>query len=296
MLTFSFNIFLLLILIGIIIIGYTTGVISEIKKIINLSVPLIIIYIWGRDITSWIYNSSQFQFINNKLSFIKIPYFDTVMMLLLVLIIIYIFYMITKMIVKVIDKKFHLEVVKYKLGDFNNYLGILFSIFRFYLIASILIVPFFILGFTSTNDFTTTLITKYPLPFTQLGKGMSEVEPVIEVTKSMQTLQEVIDINYLKAENTVIKDLKNKLDEYEDIIKNDSNYHIGSGVYPYLDDYINDDKKEYSEINKYEGLIIWINKEIIDLETIPYDALLTSFLDNYEEILNNTQNKSMKSN
>lgn len=257
MLTFSFNIFVFFIFIGIMIIGYTTGFVKEIKKILHLSIPLIIFYFWGRKITTSIYLSKQFQYIIKKLSFIKISYFDTFLILIIVLIIIYFSYLLTKTIVRMIDKRFHLEIIKYKLGKYNNYLGILFSLFRFYIILSILVIPFFIFNFTSSYDFTTDLTTNNALPFSELAYALAEIEEVKEITNSLITLKEVIDVDYLRSQNKLLNNLQ-------------------------LDD------------EKYRGIKIWLDDENIKLETIEYEELLISFINNYEKIINNTDDKKVK--
>ena len=82
MLTFSFNIFVFIIFIGIMIIGYTTGFVKEIKKIIHLLIPLIIMYLWEEK------NNLIYLYLIKKLSFIKIPYFETILILILILVII----------------------------------------------------------------------------------------------------------------------------------------------------------------------------------------------------------------
>ena len=295
MLTFSFNIFLFIIFIGIIIIGYTTRVISELKKLINLTIPLIVVYLWGRKIITWILNTKVFKYIDDKLSFIDIPYYNTIIILLLVLIIIYQCYMFTKIIIKIINKQFNFDIIKYKLGKFSNYLGVLFSIVRFYIIASILVIPFFILGFTTSKDFTTEFFTKNPLPFTEMGSTLIELDQVYEITSSLKTFQEVIDINYLKKENKIFYNLKNKLDEYEDYVKENGKYTPKAEIYPYLYAYINDNNTKNLEIKRYKGIIIWLNKENIDLNTIEYDLLINSYIINYDEIIGNTNDKHMKS-
>ncbi|QVK18811.1 CvpA family protein [Mycoplasmatota bacterium] len=296
----NFDILFILIMITFIMIGYITGANVELIKLIKIYIPFIVVFYLGGPISRWIYKSGQFKKLIEKVSFINgMAYFNTFIMFLSTFIAFFGTYLIIGLIIKFVQKRIQSEIVTYKLGKFNNKLGGLIAIIRFYVIISILILPFFILGFTSTNQFSTNLVLKYPPPYTQIGRLVNSSQPVLNASNSLSTFMEVVDVNKLKEYYNVVTDLETTLDGYEQQVDNTCEYTPGTGQYPLLHAYVNDPSQcmseELSSILPYKGLIMWVSEDDVDLSNLTNDELIEAFNDKYDYIYNHTDDISMKS-
>ncbi len=295
----DFDILFILILIAFLAIGYITGATIELIKLVRIYVPFIVVFFIGGPLSRWVYKLLLLNNVIGKINVLRaIPYFNTFIMLLATIIAFFGAYFIIGLIIRFIKNRLQSEIVTYKLGKFNNQLGAVIAVGRFYIIVSLLVLPFFMLGFTTTKDFSTNLVLKYPPPFTQVGRLVHSAQPVLTASNSLSTFIEVVDVNKLKEYYRTVSDLPTTLNNYETKVQEKCDYSIKSGKYPFLTAYVNNPTlctdEELTGILPYKGFIIWISEDNVDISNLTDEALITEFNDNYREIHDNTDDKAMK--
>ncbi len=294
-----FDVLVLLIMIAMIVIGYISGATVEIIKLVKIYIPFIVVFYLGGPISRFVYSSPQFNNIISKIEFIQnMPYFNTFVMFLSTFIAFFGTYFIIGLMIKFIQKRLQSEIVNYRLGKFNHQLGSIIALVRFYVIISILILPFFLLGFTSYQDISTSVVLNYPPPYTQVGRLVHSSQPVLNASNSLTNFMEVVDVNNLKKHYTEITDLETTLNNYETQIEGACTYTVGTETYPYLVAYVNDPEscpnEELEEILPYKGLILWVNNQNIDLTNLTNDELIEDFNNSFDEIMNHTDDADMR--
>lgn len=281
------------------IMGYITGATVEIIKLIRIYIPFIVVYYLGGPLSRWVY---KLPFIHNsikKLSFLQnIPYLNTFIMMFCTIVAFVGAYFILGIIIKFIQKKLLQEKVNYKLGKFNHFLGAIIATIRFYVIISLLFLPFYLLDFATKDDISTNLILKYPPPFTQIGNIVNSAEPVVSATTSVSTFMEVVDINQIKDYYDIVTDLPQTLSNYEQKAETECTLTPGSGRYPYLTSYLSNprscENEELQEIIPYRGIIFWINNNDIDITSMSADELIEQFNEDFDEIISETTDENFK--
>jgi len=281
-------------------IGYITGANVELIKLVKIYIPFIVVFYLGGPISRLVYKSALFNSIVSKVSFLDgMMYFNTFVMFLSTFIAFFGSYFAIGIVIKFVQKRIQSEIVNYRLGKFNNKLGGLIALVRFYVIISILILPFFLLGFTSNDQFSTNLVLKYPPPYTQIGRLVNSSQPVLHASNSLSNFMGVVDINKLKEYYVVVTDLETTLDGYEQQVGNACDYTLNSGKYPNLQAYLDAPTQcpdeNLNKIMPYKGLILWVSEYNIDLTNLTDDELIKAFIDNYVIIYENTDDKDMKS-
>lgn len=298
-LTLDFDVIFIMILVAMMIMGYITGATVEIIKLIRIYIPFIVVYYLGGPLSRWVY---KLPFIHNsikKLSFLQnIPYLNTFIMMFCTIVAFVGAYFILGIIIKFIQKKLHQEKVNYKLGKFNHFLGAIIATIRFYVIISLLFLPFYLLDFATKDDISTNLILKYPPPFTQIGNIVNSAEPVVSATTSVSTFMEVVDINQIKDYYDIVTDLPQTLSNYEQKAETECTLTPGSGRYPYLTSYLSNprscENEELQEIIPYRGIIFWINNNDIDITSMSADELIEQFNEDFDEIISETTDENFK--
>lgn len=298
-LTLDFDVIFIMILVAMMIMGYITGATVEIIKLIRIYIPFIVVYYLGGPLSRWVY---KLPFIHNsikKLSFLQnIPYLNTFIMMFCTIVAFVGAYFILGIIIKFIQKKLLQEKVNYKLGKFNHFLGAIIATIRFYVIISLLFLPFYLLDFATKDDISTNLILKYPPPFTQIGNIVNSAEPVVSATTSVSTFMEVVDINQIKDYYDIVTDLPQTLSNYEQKAETECTLTPGSGRYPYLTSYLSNprscENEELQEIIPYRGIIFWINNNDIDITSMSADELIEQFNEDFDEIISETTDENFK--
>lgn len=286
----NFDLLFILIMLAIIIIGYISGATLEFIKILKIYLPFVVVFYISGPFSRIIFNSEQFINIFGKIPFIhNISYINTFVMLLLMLIVFLGAYFIIELFIKLIQKNIITERVTYKLGKYSNRMGGFFGIIRFYIIASILVIPFFMLGLTSRNDLFTNLVLKYPPPYTQIGHFANASEEVLLTANSLSNFLEIVDINNYQDLH-LVTNLEKSLDKFEKQVSNNCVYQLEDLPYPNLYAYVNNpcDDKELEPIKAYKGFILWVNDKNIDDEN-----LVNAFYHDYEYIYQKTDVSSM---
>ncbi len=299
----NFDIIFILIMVAMIVIGYITGATVEVIKLVRIYIPFIVVFYLGGPISRIVYKSSLFKDAINSLSFLEgIPYFNTLIMFLSTFIAFFGSYFIIGIVVKFIQKRIQSEKVTYKLGKLNNRLGGLIAIIRFYVLFSLILIPFFILGFTSAGDFSTKLILDYPPPYTQVGRLVKSSQPVLKASNSVSNFLSVVDIDQLQKYYTVLTGLPSVLNGYEQDVSTSCTYTLDNDKkYPNLYAYVTDTNNtctnpDLQNIMPYKGLIIWVSVNNLEIENMATPDLITSFNANYDNIQSNTTDENMKNN
>lgn len=324
-LSLDFDILLLLILVAMIYIGFITGATSEFIKLMKVIIPFLIVFYFGGHIARLIFHSSYFNMLINKVSSLNtMPYFNTLIMCVSTIIAFFGSYFVISLIINYIKKKIQTEIVTYKLGKFNNSFGAILSVVRFYILASILIIPFYVLNITNKeDDFTTKLIIENPPVFTRIGHIVNSSEPVLNITNALANFDEIVNINRLREDYKVVTDIKGIITSYEaktrgvyeDILLEENTIDIGITnpssneiLIAFLnnpevfenatsnDQTKNDINDLKTRILPYKGLILWANtKDLSQLSSeneSDKDPFIRLFVDEYELI--QTTDEKMK--
>ncbi len=288
----SVGLLFIIIMFTIIFIGYITGATTEMIKLLKLYLPFIVVYYLGGIFSRYVYTSKQFINIFNKIPFIhNITYINTYIILLLYFIVFMGAYLTVEIVMKLLHKKINSEKFTYKLGVYSNRIGGFIGIIRFYIIASVLVIPFFMMGFVSRSDSLTNFVIKNSPPFIQFARYANASEEVVQLANSVSDFLEIIDINNFQ-DLQLITNLENTLADFETQVNNKCVYQLDNYPYPNLYAYINNpcDDTELELIKTYKGLILWVN----DKNTDEID-FINEFYKDYDYIYELTEDSNMLS-
>lgn len=318
-LTLHFDFIMIMILMAMFLIGYISGATIELIKLIKVIVPFLVVFYFGGYFARIIFKSSQFnRFISRFDSFESMAYFNTFVMLLSTFIAFFGAYFVLSIIIKQIQKTIQTEMVAYKLGKLNKSAGAFLAGIRYYILASVLILPFFMMGVTDRNeDVTTKLILDYPPSFTRVGMIVNTSEPILNASNSLTSFLDVVDLKDFKQYYDMINNVDQKITELENQIMdkynrlkaegatitltseeprvvlqafaNDPDVFINQAQSEALKNELIEDKKV---IAPYNGLIDWAIAE--DIDSMTNVEIIDSFTTHYETIIEQSNDPEMK--
>lgn len=294
----DYNIIFGLILITVVIIGYLNGATTELIKVIRLYLPFVVVYFIGGPISRIVYNLNFIKQLFQNVKFMQnLPYRNTIVMLLCSIIIYFVSYIIIRIITSIIKNILIKEVIVIKLGKFNNFLGAIIACTKGYIIISLLVLTFNLLGLTDTQNFTTKLIRENSPLYTQIDDFLFYREP-LNTKNSLSNFLEVFDTNQLQKKYALVTSLDDTFYNYNNIINNSCSYSPTSTQYPYLYAFINNPAtcniEETKNIISYQGLIKWVVENNIPIDVLDNETLIQRFVEDFSSISNNTTDQAMK--
>lgn len=316
LLSVDFDLLLVMILLAMFLIGYISGATVEIIKLINLIVPFIVIYFFAGDISRWVFRTKLLQKLLSKFTVLEhIPYFNTFVVFLATFITFLGAYWVLSYMTRGLKKIIVSEVLDYKLGKFNHSAGAILALIRFYVLGSLLVLPFFVLGLTTKEeDHLSRLLLNHPPMFTRAGQIINDAEPMVNAVSSLSSFIEVVDVREtmeeVKALETTITEQKEQLTQtIQGMVEQGTIVDVDlSDPMEVLLTFLKDptpffDAAEtpelrssltmtYNNVKPYEGVVAWAHRE--DIVNLSHEQKLISFFENYDYIQDETSDPSVK--
>jgi Colicin V production protein len=309
---------MIMVLMAFFIIGYLSGATVEIIRLIQVVVPFLVVFYFGGFFARIIFKSKFFnQFIMRIKILQDFPYFNTIVMMLSTILAFYLTYIVTGFLIKRLQKVISTEILAYKLGKFNKSLGAFLAGVRFYILASVFILPFFLINVTNKEtDVITNVVLEHPPGFTRVGRLVNASEPVLNATNSLTGFLEVIDLRELKQYYDLLTDMDGTLEGLEANVteqykKLSTNLNINEeDAYAIVAAFSEDPntfidaasnqpelqqkfRELQSQVEPYNGIIQWANTAITK-EDANQDTIVSQFKEDYELIIDMTDDPVMK--
>lgn len=210
-LTLNFDVILLLMLLAMLLIGYISGATAELLRIIRLVVPFIVVYCFGPSVIRYLY--PHFRKWLSYLAFLrKMPYFNTFIVALITILLFVATYAFLFAFLKELQKILQAKLFVVKIKTLNQSLGAILAGIRFYILASVLIMPFFLLQVTTKNDVITSVLIEYPPAFTQVDYLTKEMIPLKE---KIVALSDMLNLIELKPMKELLQDYQTQITVFE---------------------------------------------------------------------------------
>ena len=302
------DLMLVFILVTMMMIGYITGATTEFIKLLKLTLPFIFISYFSAPLARFIFNLPVYKSIINRIDFLNdVMYFNTIVMFVATIVGFILAFHIISAMINFLQKRIQTEKFTFKLGKFNHIIGGLLAILRFYVLISLIILPFYILNITNKEKhFMTRFIIENPPSFTRVGHIVNAGEPVVKTINTMTSFLEVVDLRQLKTYYEMVTDIEGTIRSYEQQLVqllgniDDPNVLLMEFVEDaerFIEREMDMSVKEQliaanDAIAPYKGMIIWANE--LDFNTLSQEELLQSFNENFDTILMMTESLEMK--
>lgn len=309
----NFDLLVLMIIIALMIIGYLSGALIEGIRLFQLVIPFLIIALFGDALSRFILRGA---FIQNLFSryplFTVIPYMHTFLVILIDVLIFVIIYYLLVIVLLPIRKMVASEIVRFKLGSFNQVFGSILTCFRLYILLTLFILPFILMGFTSRDkDVTTRVVLSYTPRFIPTSRLVNQANELNRSVTGYANLLFVLDLTSLSEyledmerdlsqKREALVQLSQKLKPTDDIPFGDSLAllsHFVTNPDPYFTHAPDGETKEqlmalYDQCVPLKGFIEWSKRH--ETPSLTREERMASFVQDYDDIRTETSDSALR--
>lgn len=299
----NFDLLVLMIIIALMIIGYLSGALIEGIRLFQLVIPFLIIALFGDALSRFILRGA---FIQNLFSryplFTVIPYMHTFLVILIDVLIFVVIYYLLVIVLLPIRKMVASEIVRFKLGSFNQVFGSILACFRLYILLTLFILPFILMGFTSRDkDVTTRVVLSYTPRFIPTSRLVNQANELNRSVTGYAHLLFVLDLTSLSEyledmerdlsqKREALVQLSQKLKPTDDIPFGDSLAllsHFVTNPDPYFTHAPDGETKEqlmalYDQCVPLKGFIEWSKRH--ETPSLTREERMAAFVQDYDDI------------
>lgn len=310
----NFDLLVLMIIIALMIIGYLSGALIEGIRLFQLVIPFLIIALFGDALSRFILRGA---FIQNLFSryplFTVIPYMHTFLVILIDVLIFVVIYYLLVIVLLPIRKMVASEIVRFKLGSFNQVFGSILACFRLYILLTLFILPFILMGFTSRDkDVTTRVVLSYTPRFIPTSRLVNQANELNRSVTGYAHLLFVLDLTSLSEyledmerdlsqKREALVQLSQKLKPTDDIPFGDSLALLSDFVTnpdPYFTHHAPDgETKEqlmalYDQCVPLKGFIEWSKRH--ETPSLTREERMAAFVQDYDDIRTETSDSALR--
>lgn len=308
----NFDLLVLMIIIALMIIGYLSGALIEGIRLFQLVIPFLIIALFGDALSRFILRGA---FIQNLFSryplFTVIPYMHTFLVILIDVLIFVVIYYLLVIVLLPIRKMVASEIVRFKLGSFNQVFGSILACFRLYILLTLFILPFILMGFTSRDkDVTTRVVLSYTPRFIPTSRLVNQANELNRSVTGYAHLLFVLDLTSLSEyledmerdlsqKREALVQLSQKLKPTDDIPFGDSLAllsHFVTNPDPYFTHAPDGETKEqlmalYDQCVPLKGFIEWSKRH--ETPSLTREERMGAFVQDYDDIRTETSDSAL---
>lgn len=309
----NFDLLVLMIIIALMIIGYLSGALIEGIRLFQLVIPFLIIALFGDALSRFILRGA---FIQNLFSryplFTVIPYMHTFLVILIDVLIFVVIYYLLVIVLLPIRKMVASEIVRFKLGSFNQVFGSILACFRLYILLTLFILPFILMGFTSRDkDVTTRVVLSYTPRFIPTSRLVNQANELNRSVTGYAHLLFVLDLTSLSEyledmerdlsqKREALVQLSQKLKPTDDIPFGDSLAllsHFVTNPDPYFTHAPDGETKEqlmalYDQCVPLKGFIEWSKRH--ETPSLTREERMAAFVQDYDDIRTETSDSALR--
>lgn len=309
----NFDLLVLMIIIALMIIGYLSGALIEGIRLFQLVIPFLIIALFGDALSRFILRGA---FIQNLFSryplFTVIPYMHTFLVILIDVLIFVVIYYLLVIVLLPIRKMVASEIVRFKLGSFNQVFGSILACFRLYILLTLFILPFILMGFTSRDkDVTTRVVLSYTPRFIPTSRLVNQANELNRSVTGYAHLLFVLDLTSLSEyledmerdlsqKREALVQLSQKLKPTDDIPFGDSLALLSDFVTnpdPYFTHAPDGETKEqlmalYDQCVPLKGFIEWSKRH--ETPSLTREERMAAFVQDYDDIRRETSDSALR--
>ncbi|HEY8436820.1 MAG TPA: hypothetical protein VIK63_07270 [Haloplasmataceae bacterium] len=309
----NFDLLVLMIIIALMIIGYLSGALIEGIRLFQLVIPFLIIAVFGDALSRFILRGA---FIQNLFSryplFTVIPYMHTFLVILIDVLIFVVIYYLLVIVLLPIRKMVASEIVRFKLGSFNQVFGSILACFRLYILLTLFILPFILMGFTSRDkDVTTRVVLSYTPRFIPTSRLVNQANELNRSVTGYAHLLFVLDLTSLSEyledmerdlsqKREALVQLSQKLKPTDDIPFGDSLAllsHFVTNPDPYFTHAPDGETKEqlmalYDQCVPLKGFIEWSKRH--ETPSLTREERMAAFVQDYDDIRTETSDSALR--
>lgn len=309
----NFDLLVLMIIIALMIIGYLSGALIEGIRLFQLVIPFLIIALFGDALSRFILRGA---FIQNLFSryplFTVIPYMHTFLVILIDVLIFVVIYYLLVIVLLPIRKMVASEIVRFKLGSFNQVFGSILACFRLYILLTLFILPFILMGFTSRDkDVTTRVVLSYTPRFIPTSRLVNQANELNRSVTGYAHLLFVLDLTSLSEyledmerdlsqKREALVQLSQKLKPTDDIPFGDSLAllsHFVTNPDPYFTHAPDGETKEqlmalYDQCVPLKGFIEWSKRH--ETPSLTREERMGAFVQDYDDIRTETSDSALR--
>lgn len=309
----NFDLLVLMIIIALMIIGYLSGALIEGIRLFQLVIPFLIIALFGDALSRFILRGA---FIQNLFSryplFTVIPYMHTFLVILIDVLIFVVIYYLLVIVLLPIRKMVASEIVRFKLGSFNQVFGSILACFRLYILLTLFILPFILMGFTSRDkDVTTRVVLSYTPRFIPTSRLVNQANELNRSVTGYAHLLFVLDLTSLSEyledmerdlsqKREALVQLSQKLKPTDDIPFGDSLAllsHFVTNPDPYFTHAPDGETKEqlmalYDQCVPLKGFIEWSKRH--ETPSLTKEERMAAFVQDYDDIRTETSDSALR--
>lgn len=309
----NFDLLVLMIIIALMIIGYLSGALIEGIRLFQLVIPFLIIALFGDALSRFILRGA---FIQNLFSryplFTVIPYMHTFLVILIDVLIFVVIYYLLVIVLLPIRKMVASEIVRFKLGSFNQVFGSILACFRLYILLTLFILPFILMGFTSRDkDVTTRVVLSYTPRFIPTSRLVNQANELNRSVTGYAHLLFVLDLTSLSEyledmerdlsqKREALVQLSQKLKPTDDIPFGDSLALLSDFVTnpdPYFTHAPDGETKEqlmalYDQCVPLKGFIEWSKRH--ETPSLTREERMAAFVQDYDDIRKETSDSALR--
>lgn len=309
----NFDLLVLMIIIALMIIGYLSGALIEGIRLFQLVIPFLIIALFGDALSRFILRGA---FIQNLFSryplFTVIPYMHTFLVILIDVLIFVVIYYLLVIVLLPIRKMVASEIIRFKLGSFNQVFGSILACFRLYILLTLFILPFILMGFTSRDkDVTTRVVLSYTPRFIPTSRLVNQANELNRSVTGYAHLLFVLDLTSLSEyledmerdlsqKREALVQLSQKLKPTDDIPFGDSLAllsHFVTNPDPYFTHAPDGETKEqlmalYDQCVPLKGFIEWSKRH--ETPSLTREERMAAFVQDYDDIRTETSDSALR--
>lgn len=309
----NFDLLVLMIIIALMIIGYLSGALIEGIRLFQLVIPFLIIAVFGDALSRFILRGA---FIQNLFSryplFTVIPYMHTFLVILIDVLIFVVIYYLLVIVLLPIRKMVASEIIRFKLGSFNQVFGSILACFRLYILLTLFILPFILMGFTSRDkDVTTRVVLSYTPRFIPTSRLVNQANELNRSVTGYAHLLFVLDLTSLSEyledmerdlsqKREALVQLSQKLKPTDDIPFGDSLAllsHFVTNPDPYFTHAPDGETKEqlmalYDQCVPLKGFIEWSKRH--ETPSLTREERMAAFVQDYDDIRTETSDSALR--
>lgn len=309
----NFDLLVLMIIIALMIIGYLSGALIEGIRLFQLVIPFLIIALFGDALSRFILRGA---FIQNLFSryplFTVIPYMHTFLVILIDVLIFVVIYYLLVIVLLPIRKMVASEIVRFKLGSFNQVFGSILACFRLYILLTLFILPFILMGFTSRDkDVTTRVVLSYTPRFIPTSRLVNQANELNRSVTGYAHLLFVLDLTSLSEyledmerdlsqKREALVQLSQKLKPTDDIPFGDSLAllsHFVTNPDPYFTHAPDGETKEqlmalYDQCVPLKEFIEWSKRH--ETPSLTREERMAAFVQDYDDIRTETSDSALR--
>jgi hypothetical protein len=230
-LTFNFDYFLMIAILGYVGLGFIVGGHKQIRLFINFVLPFIILYYLGDVILTRIYSPLLDTFLFELFSIIMAPVKYSMMMMFTYFLMYFLLFFLIFLLSRAAKKRWLNENMEAYLGKWNHYIGAFFALLNGYVFIYFIILPVFTLNIIGSEAVLTNTILQNPPPFSRIATTAEQAVPIKAIT------EQAADFQTLLSNDGIQSYYNDAIYEYQQLFIGGPNSYEASfmnSIYPYL--------------------------------------------------------------